>query len=286
MIELESFIHKIPKKQIIEDAVATTHCSTQQISSILDTYINETRVSLNLVKEYLSKELSILEIGAGLCFFSLFLKENGFAITALEPAAGGFELFDTLKRIVLSYYAHLKLPVFDITAEDLTMAHGQFDLIFSSNVVEHIPNFPMALDAMVNVLNPKGKMIHGCPNYLIPYEPHLGIVVVKPFKQISERLFKTKIRSKREIWDSLNFITYLSVKHYAKYNALNCYFKKGLLYEALIRIEKDPQFKQRHAKSLLIYFYHFLKYTGTLRLLKYLPACLSTPMVFELNRMQ
>ncbi|WP_185967253.1 class I SAM-dependent methyltransferase [Legionella israelensis] len=284
MIDLESFIQKIPKKQIIEDVVALTHYSDQQISSILDIYINETRISLNLIKEYLSKESNILEIGAGLCFFSLFLKENGFVITALEPSTGGFELFDILKRIILNYYSHLKLPVLHIVAEDLTIAHGQFDLIFSSNVIEHIPNLSKSLDAMVKVLHPTGKMIHGCPNYLIPYEPHLGIVVIKPLIKISERLFKTKINQKRELWDSLNFITYLSVKNYAKSKALNCCFKRGLLYEALTRIEEDPQFKQRHA--LLIYFYHFMKCTRTIKLLKYLPACLSTPMVFELNRRQ
>jgi len=282
--KLDLFIEKIPRRKIIDDTVLATKANPEQISRILDTFINETRVCLNLIKEYLSPQLHILEVGAGLCLFSLFLKEQGYVITALEPSAGGFELFDKMKKIILNHYNFLSLTTLEIKAENLTKNNGKYDLIFSSNVIEHIPDFPSAFDSMLNVLGPNGKMVHGCPNYIIPYEPHLGIPVVKSMKKISELIFKKKIMQRKDLWDSLNFVTYFSVRNYAKKNKLNYGFKKKMLYEAFIRIDKDTEFRKRHAKGMFTFIYFFLKYSGLVGLLKYLPAVLSTPMIFELNR--
>lgn len=282
--ELELFIENIPLQLLTKQVTIATHKKEEHIFKIITTFVNESRISFNLIKSYLSHDLKILEVGAGLCFFSLFLKQQGFNITALEPSSGGFNLFNVTKNIILKHFSHISLPILEISAEELTSAHSQFDLVFSSNVIEHIPKLNSALDSMLNILAPGGRMIHGCPNYLVPYEPHFSIPVIKPIKNISAFVFKNRIEKMKDIWDSLNFITYLKVRKYARKNNLTCNFKKGILYETLIRLDKDPHFKLRHSKGLFIYIYYCLKYTGLLNALKYLPPSISTPMIFELKK--
>ncbi|CEK10252.1 class I SAM-dependent methyltransferase [Legionella hackeliae] len=280
--ELELFIQTIPIELIIDKTTSTTQFTPEQIKSLLNTYINETRVSFSLIEKYLAKELNLLEVGAGLCLLSIFLKQQGFKITALEPSLGGFELFSEVKPIILDCYSDVNLPVLEITAESLNSINEKYDVIFSNNVIEHIPNLSSALDSMLSVLTPTGKMIHSCPNYLVPYEPHFQIFVIKPLKNISEYLFKSKINSLQNIWDSLNFVTYTGIKAYARKRKLRYNFRKGLLYEALMRMRDDTEFRQRHFHIMIIY--SFLKYTGLIRLFKHLPACLSTPMIFEITK--
>jgi SAM-dependent methyltransferase len=282
--ELDQFIESIPLRLLTKKAATATNENEDHVFNTITTFVNEARTSLNLIKNELSHEVKILEVGSGLCFFSLFLKKQGFNITALEPASGGFNLFNEIKNIILEYFSHLSLPVLELSAEELTHTHGQFDLIFSSNVIEHIPELNKALDSMLHVLAPGGKMIHGCPNYLIPYEPHFGIPVIIPLKNVSALIFKKKIRTMNDMWESLNFITYLKVRRYAQNNELVCSFRKSILYETLIRLDKDPHFKQRHSKGLFLYIYNFLKYTGILSALKYLPPSIATPMIFELRK--
>jgi len=224
----------------------------------------------------------MLEVGAGLCLTSLFLKQEGFSIVALEPALGGFGIFDHVKNAILKHFSHLKLEVMTEPAQQLNPPqHGCFDLIFSNYVIEHIPDWRLALKKMATVLTPDGKMVHSCPNYTIPYEPHYGTLVFRHFRNFSKRVLLPK-GCDLGIWNSLNFITCHEIKSFCKTDELNCSFKKELLYLAFKRIGDDPLFKQRHqglaatASSLLIS-------TGLIKLLKYVPPACATPLIMEIK---
>jgi 2-polyprenyl-3-methyl-5-hydroxy-6-metoxy-1,4-benzoquinol methylase len=52
---------------------------------------------------------------------------------------------------------------------------GTFDLIFSNNVFEHVRDVQAALATLGALLRPGRVMVHNCPNYDVPYEPHFGI---------------------------------------------------------------------------------------------------------------
>ncbi|MBL3526125.1 MAG: class I SAM-dependent methyltransferase [gamma proteobacterium endosymbiont of Lamellibrachia anaximandri] len=252
---------------------------------MLHTYINETRVALRLIEGTLEKDKQALEVGAGLCLFSLFLKQQGYQITALEPGAGGFDAFTIAKRVILDLYHSIPLPIIERPAQALNPAKdGQFDLIFSNNVVEHIPGFEQALAALNRCLVEDGIMIHGCPNYFVPYEPHLQIPVIKNWPTLSERVFRHQVEAKRAIWESLNFISYFDVKRFAEMGGLQISFRQGLLYQAFKRLDEDEAFRRRQAGSAIASIYRLLKITGLIYLIKRLPAALATPMVFELRK--
>lgn len=206
--KLESFLASIPIEEISRRLELSHSIDKEYIVKLLETFSNEARVTLDLVGNRLVKNKRVLEIGAGLCLFSLFLKKEGYNIIALEPALGGFGVFEQIKNEILLWYVGLKLEVLNIPADKLNKNnHGCFDIVFSNNVIEHIPNLEESFLAMSEVLSNKGIMLHSCPNYLFPYEPHFGIPVIKPFSKLFKRVFKISSKANSDIWDSLNFIT-------------------------------------------------------------------------------
>jgi len=276
---LDHFLDNMPFETIAAEI------GTEEALTMLHTYANESRVSLALIAHHIEKEHKLLEVGAGLCFTSLFLKSEGYIITALEPAIGGFGMFETLKDTILHHHHAIELDVITDPAQDLDVhSHGEFDLIFSNNVMEHIPQWQDAFTAMAAVLSKQGKMIHACPNYSIPYEPHYGTPVLRYWPDLSRRLFVAK-DADLDIWHSLNFITCSQIKRYCAQQQLHAYFQQGLLYQALKRIDDDPLFKQRH-QGMIATIASFIMRSGLGTLIKYIPASLSTPMIVEITQQQ
>ena len=278
--KLEYFISNIPVMLFVNRIHDASSYDKEHIKNLVLTFINEARETLRFLSPYLNKEDRILEVGAGLCIFSLFLKNECYDIVALEPALGGYELFSVSKDIIIKYYQEMQLDILEMKAEDINRKiHGKFDLVYSSNVIEHIPHFDKTLDALTNILSCEGKMVHSCPNYFIPYDPHFQIPVFKKMPELSISLFGNKITS-LALWRSLNFISYFDLTLYAKHRDIRLSFEKGLLYQAFRRLDTDIYFEKRH--SGLNSIYKFLKVTRLIYLLQYLPAYLSTPMVFQM----
>jgi SAM-dependent methyltransferase len=93
-----------------------------------------------------------LEIGAG----------DGTESTVLAPLTG--LLVATEYRtgwLVRPRAANVRFAVAD--AEALPFAAASFDLVFSSHVLEHLPDLPRALAEMRRVLRPAGRMVHVVP---------------------------------------------------------------------------------------------------------------------------
>jgi len=277
---LEDFeIEGICNRLVSEDGLARNH-----VYDVLRTFANETRVTLGLVEKFLNPEKRILEIGAGICLFSIFLKSEKYNVVALEPALGGFSEFEKIKNAVLAHYAHIKLDVLRISAQDLdSKKYGEFDLIFSNNVIEHIPDLSLTFSAMSSVLSQHGLMVHACPNYVIPYEPHFGIPVLKVWPSLSRLLFSGRIEPRGDLWDSLNFISYFNVKVLAAENLLEVKFAKGILYKSVVRFETDEIFRERHMNKMILSLFLLLKGLRVLPMLKYAAPFLSTPMIILLS---
>ncbi|MBU1178438.1 class I SAM-dependent methyltransferase [Patescibacteria group bacterium] len=128
----------------------------------------------------------------------------------LELGAGdGFQstlLAKYFNNLICTEYTDEKLIRRDIPnvryqacdAEDLPFAQDQFDFIFSSNLLEHLPNIDKALAGMYKVLKNDGLMIHVMPNrtwkflLILLYYPYL-LKMSFNFKE-----FKQKLHGKQE----------------------------------------------------------------------------------------
>ena len=245
---------------------------------------SEAQVAFSLLGDIDLSGKRVLEVGAGIGFVSVLLQQQGVEITAIEPGSGGFDMNERIGACLREWLKVSVSPVLDIGAEALEPGrHGPFDLIFSVNVLEHIPDLEGAVDAMCGVLRPGGVMRHTCPNYTLPYEPHFGILLVPFAPRLTERLVPG-VRG-TEVWDSLKFVTLPRIRRAFRRNGLACRFAKGTLYEAFARLEQDPVYRARQGGNRAVALsYALLRRLGVLGLLAHCPPILATPMTFEVRR--
>ena len=134
---------------------------------------------------------------------------------------------------------------------------------------------------MVAVLAPAGRMVHLCPNYAVPYEPHFGLPLV-PFAPRATALLKPSLREDG-LWRSLNFVTYRRVTRCALSSALRVKFAPGMMRRAFQRLDGDPIYRERQ-RGLVTAIFPILRALGLLRLVGALPYQVATPMLFECFR--
>ena len=209
----------------------------------------------------------ILEVGAGAALVTAFLHRQGADVLAIEP--GGFGPAAAIR-------AQLVAPVEPIAADQLDPArHGRFDLIFSVNVLEHMRPLGPNLDGMASVLAPGGRMLHTCPNYRVPYEPHFRIPLVPVRPALTRHLARRAGRD--PVWQTLNWITAGDVRRFARRHELDVRFWPGQALAALDRLADDPAFAERQRGLVRV-----LAHSGAARLLARLPPAWQTPITFTL----
>jgi hypothetical protein len=156
-------------------------------------------------------------------------------------------------------------------------------MVFSNNVLEHIPDLDGAMQGMVNVLSPTGKMVHNCPNYVVPYEPHLNLFVFSFWPSLTKRISHKKISDNLSLWNSLNFVTSFRIVRIGNRLNYKTTFSKALLYDSIIRFNDDKVFRARHSGLFLGKCLSFLLKTGLVNIFRFIPPMMATPMVFEMN---
>ena len=93
------------------------------------------------------KSARLLEIGGGNGFLARRLADMGFKVVSVDPQPRQPSYFP----VQIGDCTHLEF-------ED-----GSFDVIFSSNVLEHVEDIPTALAQMKRLLKPGGFMVHTMP---------------------------------------------------------------------------------------------------------------------------
>jgi ubiquinone/menaquinone biosynthesis C-methylase UbiE len=93
---------------------------------------------------------SILEVGAGTGEQAAELTRRGFRVKAIDVPTS-------------EYGMHRVFDVQDYDGKRIPFADGSFDVVFSSNVLEHLPDLPNMLREMRRVLGPGGYCVHAMP---------------------------------------------------------------------------------------------------------------------------
>jgi SAM-dependent methyltransferase len=114
-------------------------------------YLQEIReYELALVRTFLPKSARILEIGAGTGQQAQLLASYGYDVVALDMAD--------------SNYAGSRIfPVADYDGKNIPFPDANFDVVFSSNVLEHIDDLGPLLRECNRVLKPDGIHVHAMP---------------------------------------------------------------------------------------------------------------------------
>ncbi|EKV26045.1 hypothetical protein C882_3332 [Caenispirillum salinarum AK4] len=263
-------------------------CLEAQCRALVETFANEAETYAPLLLEHLRPGARVLEVGSGLGFLANWLSARDVDLTALEPAAGAFDVFDALAKDIAERSGPKQPRRLAMTAEELDPdTHGRFDLIYSFNVLEHIADLDAAVAAMARVLAPGGTMLHVCPNYTFPYEPHLAIPLVPGAPAATRRLFPRRVAAQQGVWDSLNFITARRLRRLARTNSLEMTLAPPLMPAMIERLGQDPIFARRHlgedAGPLVPQLMRLSSTLGVAALLRRIPPSLLSPMTVILR---
>ena len=248
------------------------------INLIFDLVKDEAKQTLQLLRGMsFPMDARILEVGAGYGLASICLAMMGFSVTALEPGGTGFEDY-VGTSYAFAQTCGVEIEHLESGAETACFADKPlFDLIISNNVLEHVHEIDRAISNLATALKRDGIMVHGCPNYSFPYEPHFGLPLVPFFPAVTRYFLPKRIR-KSSLWNSLNFITARQVKKIFQSHGFCVRFRKGTMTAGISRVRNEEVFAARHQKLHMLFSNDFVY--GITRQIVRVPALAATPMEF------
>lgn len=143
----------------------------------LSRYDTDRRVEV-LVDEFLGAErlrgARVLDVGCGLGDFSQRLAEHGAQVTACDLGAGLVER--TRQRV------GCEAVVADVLDLKATFAPESFDIVLSSECIEHTPNPVRAVEQMARLVKPGGMLSVSTPNQVWwPVVKLATVLKLRPF---------------------------------------------------------------------------------------------------------
>jgi SAM-dependent methyltransferase len=107
---------------------------------------------LEVIAGHLPAGAAVLEIGAGTGAQARALRDRGVDIQAIEIGAS-------------NYAADRVFPIMDYDGRHIPYPDASFDVVFSSNVLEHVKDLPALESEIKRVLKPGGKCVHIMPTH-------------------------------------------------------------------------------------------------------------------------
>jgi len=162
----------------------------------------------------------ILEVGASVGFNSLALAERykGADVHSVEPDAEAVEVAASMATDFGLTYT----PVCGF-GEMLNYPDKYFDLIVCHTVIEHVKDVKAVIAEMARVLSDDGIIHIEAPNYIWPYEPHLGVWCIPLLGKPLLRLLSRLQGQAQYNWyiDHLQFVTPFGLEREFRENGLN-----------------------------------------------------------------
>lgn len=115
----------------------------------------------------------VLEIGAGCGVMHIvWSKKFGIDGYAIEPEQEGFGESAAIARDLIAANGLDPERIIGATGESLPFKDNHFDIVYSSNVLEHTADPMQVLREAVRVVRPGGIVQLVCPNYLSYFDGH------------------------------------------------------------------------------------------------------------------
>ncbi len=117
-------------------------------------HLNAIRAAeIEKIVSHLRPGARILEVGAGTGQQTKMLWERGFDVTALEMSSS-------------NYADNRVVPITDYDGRHFPFDDATFDIVFSSNVLEHVPDLTQMHAETARVLRPGGYALHIMPTHV------------------------------------------------------------------------------------------------------------------------
>ena len=154
------------------------------------------------------KGKKLLEIGASVGTLLICARKK-YAIDAygVEPSKNEFSPFNEISNVLLAEY---NLPMDIIVcgnAEELPFGDEMFDLVYSSNVIEHVQNPSEVFSESIRVLKKGGFLQFVIPNYFSFWEGHYDILWPCITNRTLAKIYATLMGKNPQYIDTLQLIT-------------------------------------------------------------------------------
>ncbi|MCM8813188.1 MAG: class I SAM-dependent methyltransferase [Candidatus Omnitrophica bacterium] len=146
----------------------------------------------------------LLEIGSGFGTFLLNARRtHGVSVTGIEADGAAYALC----RELLYLCGEAEAAVIQGVGEQLPFPDDTFDIVYSSNVLEHVQNPEGCFREALRVLKPGGSLCFVVPNYGSWWDGHYGIVWIPHLPKPLARLYVRLLGRDPRYVDSLQLIT-------------------------------------------------------------------------------
>ena len=126
------------------------------------------RAKVEVVESYLSGEYSCLDIGCGDGAYAAYLADRCKYVLGVDA---DYEAIRLAKSKVFEEKVidceFIQTPISKINPDNLDI-ESKFDLIYSMDVIEHLPQPEELLQAALNVVKPTGLVLIGTPLFITP----------------------------------------------------------------------------------------------------------------------
>jgi SAM-dependent methyltransferase len=135
-----------------------------------------------------TKGMRVLDAGSGTGYGTAYLAERGEAVS-VDGCDGSIEAVEYAEN----RFAGVKYHAVDLCGT-LPFKDGQFDLIFTSNVMEHLADVDIFLNECTRILHPSGVMIIAVPPITSPALLEANIKNVFHVMNLTPQGWENKIR--------------------------------------------------------------------------------------------
>jgi SAM-dependent methyltransferase len=183
----------------------------------------------NILSLYVEMETKkVLEIGSGLGVNHIvWTKSYGIDGYGIEPDAIGFESSYKISKELIQFNGLNPEKIIDAVGECIPFDNDSFDIVYSTNVLEHVQNPGKVIDEALRVLKPGGTMQIVYPNYHSYFDGHYAVfhppLIFKGFfpwyvKSIWGRdpEFANTLRTELNIFWTKKRLKYLKTKYQIK----------------------------------------------------------------------
>jgi SAM-dependent methyltransferase len=134
--------------------------------------------------------------------------EFGAASLGIEPSTEEYDGSLQIARDLLAYCEICPDAIVSGVGEDLPFEDASFDLVLSSNVLEHVRDPAAVISESIRVLRPGGLLHFVVPNYGSWWEGHYGVLWLPHMPRWAARWYVRVLGRDPAFLDTLQFIDY------------------------------------------------------------------------------
>lgn len=151
----------------------------------------------------------ILEVGSGCGSLLVYGRAvHGLDIHGIEPGSqSDFSTTMAVCRILLDHHGLPHDVVREATGEAIPYPDDSFDIVYSSNVLEHVGDPAAVLAESIRVLKPGGTLCFVVPNYGSWWEGHYGVLWLPHMPAWLGRLYVRALGRDPSYVDTLNLVS-------------------------------------------------------------------------------